>query len=1099
MNLHLAAARLRNILFPTILASACLFLSSGPASVAAPSSGAVTEEVAHANEGEHVGFELAARPLVVRLQGLSAKTGRWVTLATKVRPPETLSRIRIPRAWRGAELRVVADYRGPTSRRVTVPVSIDRHTRLATFVTTSGARLFSVEYKEGPGWKRISTVAATDNPKLVSVPLPRTVSDEAELRVVAVFGAGKTFPILTTPVSTTLRGGLATFASSAEVASAQPLAVADAPSDSSKSGATVEESDVWRIRGGKIYFFNRLRGLQIIDAQDPADPVMAGSLALAGSGEEMYLLDDGKSAGSALLVTTLPWSPSSTSSIRLHRIDVSRETPSVQSSLDLPGYYKESRLVGGVLHIVSVSWSSDSGEWSPRTYLTTVDVSQDGVLVEEERREFGFYAQTVGSTGKYFWIAAPRDGSWSRHRLLAFGYRTDGSLADPLQADLNGSLQDKFKVGDTADGLAAVVQDWDTQNWQRVTRVQTFRALGDSFVAAAELELVRNESLFATRFHHDRLYAVTFEQIDPLWIVDLADPSEPQIKGHLEVPGWSTFIQPLGDVLVAVGRDGGKVQVSMFDVADPGNPSLARRIDVGGGAEGWAWSEAEWNEKAVKILPEAGLILLPVVEWSQGIRSDRVSLIDFDATERTLELRGTIDHDFSPRRAALMEGDIIASVSNRELLLVDAADRGAPVVTAERMLAFGVDRLVVHNNTAIMIENGGHAWAGSPTAAVLRTAPSADPENVIAEVPLASQAVVAAGIFGDRLVLVEKRQHIAGFHGLFAAPDFSANSRISVWSLQDASLPSLVGEVDLPFDVQADTQLLPVEGGRIAIASRRDGWRHWIQPRLVVGDVASSVARIGFPWIGESGQGMNLAIAEIGATPAVLGEWRLEGEEYSGLSEVFSAGDLLVFSYDRREGAAAAAKGTSSSVPVWSGGWTMWSKRSWLQIIDLADPASPMAWAPVQLPGRLLGVSWLQRAGGVVLTRSGERVAALGFDGENASVVAEVAAGSVVAVQGSTLYSVEDDGVSEWIFNEDSGKWLKGPGWIFDPGDRIGDLHVADGALLAANPRSLWVLREDLSVSSNDAPAGTVLSLAAAAGEGSFLVPAGEYGPVILR
>jgi hypothetical protein len=126
----------------------------------------------------------------------------------------------------------------------------------------------------------------------------------------------------------------------------------------------------------------------------------------------------------------------------------------------------------------------------------------------------------------------------------------------------------------------------------------------------------------------------------------------------------------------------------------------------------------------------------------------------------------------------------------------------------------------------------------------------------------------------------------------------------------------------------------------------------------------------------------------------VVGSWELSGDGNAGISGVFSAGDLLVFSYDRRE--ELPAGGASADA-----GWTYSGTRSWLQIIDLAHPADPMPWAPVQLPGELVGLSWLQRSGGIIFARSGERVAALGFDGENASVVAEVVSGPVLASQGS--------------------------------------------------------------------------------------------------
>ena len=36
-----------------------------------------------------------------------------------------------------------------------------------------------------------------------------------------------------------------------------------------------------------------------------------------------------------------------------------------------------------------------------------------------------------------------------------------------------------------------------------------------------------NEALYGVRFLSDRAYAVTFEQIDPLYVIDLLDPTRP--------------------------------------------------------------------------------------------------------------------------------------------------------------------------------------------------------------------------------------------------------------------------------------------------------------------------------------------------------------------------------------------------------------------------------------------------------------------------------------------------------------------------------------------------------------------------------------------
>ncbi|MBV1882217.1 MAG: beta-propeller domain-containing protein [Pseudomonadales bacterium] len=91
------------------------------------------------------------------------------------------------------------------------------------------------------------------------------------------------------------------------------------------------------------------------------------------------------------------------------------------------------------------------------------------------------------------------------------------------------------------------------------------------------------ENIYGVRFLGDRGYVVTFLQIDPLYILDLSDPSDPFVAGELEVPGVSEYLQLLDeDSLLGIGRsDNNKVQVSLFDVSDASNPTLANTSIVG--------------------------------------------------------------------------------------------------------------------------------------------------------------------------------------------------------------------------------------------------------------------------------------------------------------------------------------------------------------------------------------------------------------------------------------------------------------------------------------------------------------------------------------
>jgi hypothetical protein len=66
----------------------------------------------------------------------------------------------------------------------------------------------------------------------------------------------------------------------------------------------------------------------------------------------------------------------------------------------------------------------------------------------------------------------------------------------------------------------------------------------------------RNEGLFGVRFIGDRAYAITFRQMDPMYVLDLAKPADPRIAGSLEIPGFSTFLHPVTEnLLLGVGSD----------------------------------------------------------------------------------------------------------------------------------------------------------------------------------------------------------------------------------------------------------------------------------------------------------------------------------------------------------------------------------------------------------------------------------------------------------------------------------------------------------------------------------------------------------------
>lgn len=67
-------------------------------------------------------------------------------------------------------------------------------------------------------------------------------------------------------------------------------AMAGGATDTS-GGRAVVESDIWKVQGDTLYFFNQYRGLQVIDIANPEAPQLRGALSLPATGEQMYLIE----------------------------------------------------------------------------------------------------------------------------------------------------------------------------------------------------------------------------------------------------------------------------------------------------------------------------------------------------------------------------------------------------------------------------------------------------------------------------------------------------------------------------------------------------------------------------------------------------------------------------------------------------------------------------------------------------------------------------------------------------------------------------------------------------------------------------------------
>jgi uncharacterized secreted protein with C-terminal beta-propeller domain len=111
-----------------------------------------------------------------------------------------------------------------------------------------------------------------------------------------------------------------------------------------------------------------------------------------------------------------------------------------------------------------------------------------------------------------------------------------------------------------------------------------------------------NEQIYAVRFLGNKGFVVTFLRTDPLYVLDLSDPTDPKTVGELKTPGFSNYLFPVGaNLLLGVGQDASStgraqgVKIGLIDIADLKAPKeIATRIigksgsatAVDGGAHG---------------------------------------------------------------------------------------------------------------------------------------------------------------------------------------------------------------------------------------------------------------------------------------------------------------------------------------------------------------------------------------------------------------------------------------------------------------------------------------------------------------------------------
>ncbi len=176
-------------------------------------------------------------------------------------------------------------------------------------------------------------------------------------------------------------------------------------------------------------------------------------------------------------------------------------------------------------------------------------------------------------------------------------------------------------------------------------------------VGAVE-HLAEGERIYSVRFMQGRAYMVTFQQVDPLFVIDLSDPAAPRVLGELKVPGYSSYLHPMDDTtLIGLGKETETnqfgstvpkgVKISIFDVADVAHPVEKASYSFNTNSSD---SPALYDHKAFLFSGSKNLLVIPLQVWSaggsapKGLSDNFMGAAVFTVTKDSIALKGFVKH-----------------------------------------------------------------------------------------------------------------------------------------------------------------------------------------------------------------------------------------------------------------------------------------------------------------------------------------------------------------------------------------------------------------------------------------------------------------------
>lgn len=197
---------------------------------------------------------------------------------------------------------------------------------------------------------------------------------------------------------------------------------------------------------------------------------------------------------------------------------------------------------------------------------------------------------------------------------------TDGIMTTTGNAIINGAVNDRYWLGNCGDTFCAAVHL--RENFDETNFLYTFDK--NMNILGVSKNFGDGEQIKSVTYRDNTAYIVTFVQTDPLFAIDVTDPTAPTIVSELKMPGFSTHLREFSEGrMIGFGQTANEedgvttgLKLSMYDTT---NSDDVKELD-----------SEELKITGDKTWYEVGAVSYYENYYSAGVYDEKALLINAD-------------------------------------------------------------------------------------------------------------------------------------------------------------------------------------------------------------------------------------------------------------------------------------------------------------------------------------------------------------------------------------------------------------------------------------------------------------------------------------